>query len=91
MVQTGEPVQQAAAAASVQAVAVPPQPTQAAMSVTLPAGVAAGQMLNVQTPDGQTLGITVPENATAGQQLNVSYTPLAVSATPAVVTGTPVS
>ena len=66
-------------------VALPPSPpvatagasSSALMSVTVPDGVAVGEELQVQTPDGQMQTLTVPEGLIAGQALEVGYTPLA--------------
>jgi len=43
------------------------------LAVTCPDGVAAGDQLQVATPDGQTLLVSVPEGIGPGMVFNVSY------------------
>lgn len=53
--------------------------SQQYFSVALPEGVAAGQELQVQTPDGQMLTVLAPVGCVAGQAISVAYTPLSVA------------
>ena len=57
--------------------------TEAAyMLVACPDGVAAGELIVVDTPDGQDLEVEVPEGIEGGMEFEVAYTP-ATDATPA--------
>jgi len=49
----------------------PPQPRATMMQITVPAGVQAGQQLQVQAPDGRMVLIQVPYGVTAGQLLQI--------------------
>ena len=46
--------------------------TTTQMAITCPAGAAAGQMIQIQTPAGQTMQVQVPAGLTAGQQFHVT-------------------
>jgi len=56
--------------------------TPVTMSVVVPAGVTEGQLLNVTTPDGQSLQITVPAGVGEGSPIQFQYIPLADAAPP---------
>lgn len=57
------------AVAAVPAVAAAPAPVQ--MTVTLPAGVQAGQQMQVQAPNGQMVMVAAPEGVPEGGQFNI--------------------
>ena len=50
-------------------------PAQALASIVIPQGVAAGQLMQFQTPDGQTMQVVVPNGLGPGMQMQVGYTP----------------
>lgn len=58
---TGSPIQ----GAMVQSIRV--------ITVQVPPGSGPGQMLQVQTPDGQTIAVTVPPNVYGGSQFDATY------------------
>ena len=55
------------------------------MLVTVPTGVAPGQMLQVSTPAGQQMQVAVPAGVSEGQQFQVQIPETAVVASPQVM------
>jgi len=57
----------------------------AQFAVIVPQGASPGQMLDVRSPDGQTLRVAVPAGCPPGSQFNVAYQPLAAAGAPVAV------
>ncbi|OLQ14030.1 Phospholipid scramblase 3 [Symbiodinium microadriaticum] len=57
----------------------------AQFAVIVPQGATPGQMLDVRSPDGQTLRVAVPAGCPPGSQINVAYQPLAAAGAPVAV------
>ena len=51
-----------------EAPAQPPQPAGEQFELTVPEGVAGGEELNVQLPDGRTVVVSVPEGLAVGDE-----------------------